>query len=136
MKFIKMIIDFFKNLFGVKNKVETPPPNDGHVFIAPTTGIYEISYKTYPEEEKKEEEVKKPKISFAKAMKEHHDEERSKLSDGVLLIRYNTIKAQILRGDRSDDVILEYINELEYRGLKYEEIIWSNTDRFSKIIKY
>jgi len=127
MKFIKMIIDFFKNLFGLKKEAETPPPNNGHVFTAPTTGTYEISYRTYPEEEKDTR-------TFAQKVKDHQDERRSSLSDTNLLLYYAIIKKQVEDGTRDGTVLIEYINELEYRGLKYEEIIWGNTNWCCKII--
>jgi len=48
------------------------------------------------------------------------DEERKEMSDGVLLYRYMIILGQLERGVREDDTMLiNYINELEYRNIKY-----------------
>lgn len=126
MKFIKTIIDFFKNLFGFKKEVEPVK--------------YEEVLKNFgsapPKSLEKEEEEEYIKRTFSQMAKDYRDDKRASLSDTNLILYYNIIKKQVEDGTRDGTVLIEYINELEYRGLKYEEIIWSNTDRFSKIIKY
>lgn len=53
-------------------------------------------------------------------LKEYHDKKRSELSDFILNYYYESILIQCKKFDRPDDTLLEYINELEYRGLKYK----------------
>jgi len=44
---------------------------------------------------------------------------RSQLSDSTLLHRFKVIRYQCKYKDRQLDTLLEYINELEFRQLKY-----------------
>ena len=48
------------------------------------------------------------------------DKERSEFSDFILLCRYKIIKRQCEQGYDKIETLLKYVNELEYRGLKYE----------------
>ena len=114
MKFIKMIIDFFKNLFGLKKEVEPVKYEEvlKNFGSAPPKSL-----------EKEEEEEEKDTRTFAQKVKDFQDERRSSLSDTNLLLYYAIIKKQVEDGTRDGTVLIEYINELEYRGLKYEEII-------------
>jgi len=59
-------------------------------------------------------------VSASKVMKEHMDTKRASMSDHQLLLNYTIIKEQVKRGYRGDKTLVEYVNELEYRGLKYE----------------
>jgi len=113
MKFIKTIIDFFKNLFGFKKEVEPVK--------------YEEVLKNFgsapPKSLEKEEEEEYIKRTFSQMAKDYRDDKRASLSDTNLILYYNIIKKQVEDGTRDGTVLIEYINELEYRGLKYEEII-------------
>ena len=64
---------------------------------------------------------KKPvyKVPKMRALRLHHQEERAALSDYILLYRFKIIRSQCKWGNRPLDTLLEYINELEYRGIKY-----------------
>lgn len=64
-------------------------------------------------------EYGKPKVPKPGALKEYHDKKRSEYSDFILLYYFSIIKHQCKYGDRGLDTLLEYINELEFRGLKY-----------------
>lgn len=52
-------------------------------------------------------------------LKRFHDWKRSQYSDFILMYYFKLIRYQCKYGDRDLDTLLEYINELEYRGLKY-----------------
>ena len=61
-------------------------------------------------------EVKYPKVG---ALQDYHNKRRSGYSDFILLHYFKIIRYQCKYLDRKDDTLLEYINELEYRGLRY-----------------
>ena len=50
-----------------------------------------------------------------------HDKNRMEMPDSVLLGYYNIILSQHKRGFDREKTLAKYINELEFRGLKYEE---------------
>ena len=52
-------------------------------------------------------------------MEEYFAEVRSMLSNRELISRYKTLKFQCENDLRSDKMLINYINELECRGLKY-----------------
>lgn len=62
------------------------------------------------------------KGSFFEEMEKYHNDRRVELSDYILLERHGIIKIQYELGCRPDDTLIKYINELEYRGLKYEDV--------------
>ena len=57
--------------------------------------------------------------NFSKRITEYHDKKRSGYSDFILLHYFRIIRHQCKWKGRQIDILLEYINELEYRGLKY-----------------
>ncbi len=52
-------------------------------------------------------------------LQNYKDQVRANLSDIILWFRFRYILYQCKYQNRPDKVLLEYINELEYRGLKY-----------------
>ena len=58
-------------------------------------------------------------MKFSERMKQYHDERRSQYSDFILLYYFKSIRYQCKWQGREVDTLLEYINELEYRGIKY-----------------
>lgn len=60
--------------------------------------------------------------SWDKPLDDYFDKQRSELSNFTLKFRYGIIKRQVEAGLRSDETLIKYINELEYRELKYENI--------------
>lgn len=47
------------------------------------------------------------------------DRARSELSDNALLRYFKIIRSQVKYLNRNDDALIKYINELEYRNIKY-----------------
>lgn len=47
------------------------------------------------------------------------DIQRAALSDFILIHNFKMIRYECKYMGRSDETLLKYINELEYRGLKY-----------------
>jgi len=62
------------------------------------------------------------KIKYPKkgALKEYHDKKRSEYSDFILMHYFKIVRYQCKWLGREIDILLEYINELEYRGLRYK----------------
>lgn len=58
-------------------------------------------------------------MNFSERRKACNDKRRSEMSDFVLLYYFEIIKYQCKCGRRSVNTLLEYINELEYRGIRY-----------------
>lgn len=56
----------------------------------------------------------------ADCMDKYLDDRRASLSDAVLLRYFKIILAQAKDGHDREEMLLKYINELEYRGLKYK----------------
>lgn len=56
----------------------------------------------------------------ADGMDKYLDDRRASLSDAVLLRYFKIILAQAKDGHDREEMLLKYINELEYRGLKYK----------------
>ena len=52
-------------------------------------------------------------------IQKYHDEKRMAMSDYILVFYYKIIRHQCKYGDRSIDTLLEYINEMEYRNIKW-----------------
>jgi len=52
---------------------------------------------------------------------EYHQKERMELGGFTLRMRYDWILFQCMYFDRSDDVLIEYMLELEYRNMEYEQ---------------
>lgn len=50
-----------------------------------------------------------------------HDKNRMEMVDSTLLGYYNIILSQQKRGFDRERTLVKYVNELEFRGLKYEE---------------
>lgn len=61
------------------------------------------------------------KIRYPKkgALREYHQKRRMEMSDFILKYYFGIILAQCKLHGRSDEALLEYQNELEFRGLKY-----------------
>ena len=57
-----------------------------------------------------------PKVEVLKA---YRDKNRSEHSDFIVLYYFKAIRYQCKWQERQIDTLLEYINELEYRGIKY-----------------
>lgn len=57
-------------------------------------------------------------MAFA-ALESYFQRERMELTDSTLSRRFNYILWQCWNMDRSDEVLVEYQNELEFRGIKY-----------------
>lgn len=53
------------------------------------------------------------------AMRDYHNKKRSEYSDFILLMYFKIIRYQCKYQGRQLDTLLEYINELEFRNLKY-----------------
>lgn len=53
------------------------------------------------------------------AMRDYHNKKRSEYSDFILLMYFKIIRYQYKYQGRQLDTLLEYINELEFRNLKY-----------------
>lgn len=60
-----------------------------------------------------------PKRSSVERLEEFNDEQRASYSDSTLLRYFESILHQCKYCDRKDDTLLKYINELEYRGVRY-----------------
>jgi len=58
-------------------------------------------------------------MSFAEYIDEILNKQRSEYSNEVLLMYYKQILYQVKYTNRSDIVLINYINELEFRNLKY-----------------
>ena len=54
------------------------------------------------------------------ALEEYNENLNASLSNGTLLLRHSEIKQLVENGIQAEELLLEYVNELEYRGLKYE----------------
>ena len=57
--------------------------------------------------------------NYVDRIKRYHDEKRSNYLDLLLMYYFKSIRYQCKWEDRQIDTLLEYINELEYRGLRY-----------------
>ena len=56
------------------------------------------------------------------------DEERALLPDNVLMWRFEILLDRCWYFGRSDDILIKYINELEFRNLKYSLKPWRTFD--------
>lgn len=54
-----------------------------------------------------------------RALEDYRNKQRSEYSDTILLWYFKLIRYQCKYQGRQLDTLLEYINELEFRGLKY-----------------
>jgi hypothetical protein len=104
MKFIKKVVNFFRNLFGSL---------DRRVEVVKTQ-----TFPAIPTQDRRLEPVAKK--SMSKTIEEYNENLKISLPDGSLLLRYSQIKQQVESGVEDEELLLEYTNELEYRGLKYD----------------
>lgn len=56
---------------------------------------------------------------FEESVEKYFNEKIANYSDFWLKLYYRSILHQCIYNNRSDKTLIRYINELEYRGLKY-----------------
>lgn len=52
-------------------------------------------------------------------IEKYFDKERSKISDIVVRIRFRIILLQCIYNNREDTTLCKYINEMEFRNMRY-----------------